>query len=115
MKQYIKILKNPLIRIALSTMLVMLCVAAGRGQQYKQTNGEYHIEQYQVPFGSHFSTSDPTTDLTMECLAANGYGQWTSTSSPGSLGINSQTSWVINHSTNYNMGAGWYLVGNMLS
>jgi hypothetical protein len=77
--------------------------------------------QYLVTDGAQNSTSDPYINLTMDCLAANGYGQWACSSSPGSFAFATHTPlWRINPNDSYNSAsaanhAGWFLLGNALS
>ncbi|MEP7234944.1 MAG: hypothetical protein ABI778_06580 [Ignavibacteriota bacterium] len=106
--------------------LVSLIYCAGiHGQDFTQSNSEYHISQYHVDNGARYSTSspeDPAIDLTMECLAANGYGQWTiSTATGGHESISGQdwifspnqigTTWDFSNSTHRK---GWFLLGNFI-
>jgi hypothetical protein len=68
---------------------------------HAQYNGEYDFEAHSVTDGvdgdGHLNTTSMPI-LTMDCLAANGYGQWTMTTQTGVGGY----------------GAGWYLLENTL-
>src|SRR5258708_6875213 len=72
-------------------LVIFLSLALSSGIQaqdfsYPSGNAEYiTTNQFQVANGAQFSSTDPFIDLSMECLAANGYGQWTCTSAPGSF------------------------------
>src|ERR1700732_5300805 len=49
--------------------------------------GQLKMRQYKVTDATPYNSStDHTIDLKMDCLAANGYGQWTSSSAMGNLG-----------------------------
>ncbi len=74
-----------------------------------QSNTEYSFRQQSVADGQSYGetggtgTGDPVPVLSMDCLAANGYGQWTLSSSAGQ-GTNGATTYP----------AGWYLLANGL-
>jgi hypothetical protein len=70
--------------------------------------------QYQVPDGLNFSSTDPTIIIQMECLAANNYGQWTTSRTTAFAGNGGQP-WLINPDPSYDHGAGWFLLGNQLA
>jgi hypothetical protein len=66
-----------------------------------QTIGEYNFRQQSVIDSDSYSTSDYPPVLTMDCLAANGYGQFTLTSLPNPNGGG-------------DFPVGWYLLANGL-
>ena len=74
-----------------------------------QSNTEYSFRQQSVADGQSYGetggagTGDAVPVLSMDCLAANGYGQWTLSSSTGQ-GTNGATTYP----------AGWYLLANGL-
>ncbi len=75
-----------------------------------QSNVEYNFRQQSTAVGSSFgfpANFEEAPNLTMSCLAANGYGQWTLSSSAGSGGAGEYTG-----ATRYP--AGWYLLANGL-
>ncbi len=66
------------------------------------TNSEYCFSVQSVIDGHAYNNNgDPVPILTMDCLAANGYGQWTLTS-------------TSNSGTGCSYPTGWYLLGNGL-
>src|SRR3984885_2205856 len=72
-----------------------------------QSNAEYTFRQQFTDDGDRFNSStDDAPILSMDCLAANGYGQWTLSSTAGT-GTTDPTS-----STNFV--EGWYLLANGL-
>jgi hypothetical protein len=89
--------------------------------------GQIAINQYKVADGAQYSTSDPTAVMTMDCLAANGYGQWTVSTNLGSkVKITSPTAhpWIFSpnqtevnvaESWNPNGSAAWLLLGNLIA
>ncbi|MEI8135498.1 MAG: hypothetical protein WCH46_10585, partial [bacterium] len=109
----------------LAYLAVVLCFSAGvRGQNFVYATG---INQYKVVDGTHYSSTDPTLDMTMDCLAANGYGQWTCSSSIGTLGSISDHPWVfspnqeeVTSGASWNLSSsshqkGWFLLSNLLA
>jgi hypothetical protein len=75
-----------------------------------QSNAEYTFRQQSTAVGSSYgfpADFEPAPNLTMSCLAANGYGQWTLSSSPGTGGSGEDAG-----SARYP--AGWYLLANGL-
>ncbi|HET9136291.1 MAG TPA: hypothetical protein VFO76_06635, partial [Candidatus Kapabacteria bacterium] len=66
--------------------------------------------------------SSPMINLTMGCLAANGYGQWTMSSNTGTYSDVSTTgSWKFSPdqtplvaTQTWNQASGWFLLGNMI-
>ncbi len=48
-----------------------------------QSNTEYSFRQQSVADGARYADDDDAPILTMDCLAANGYGQWTLSSATG--------------------------------
>ncbi len=88
------------------------------------------LMQYKVADATRFTTTDPTIDLTMDCLAANGYGQWTCSSAIGTLAEPTTDQWLfspnqstVNPSvpTNWDITStsthlkGWFLLDNLLA
>ena len=106
-------------KIMLGLILIMVFGNSGiRAQTYTYPTGnpEYDTtRQYQVPDGAQFATTDPTINLTMECLATNGYGQWAVTSSVGSFSYGTGQYWFINPDPMYDHGPGWYLLSNQIA
>lgn len=101
-------------RYSLILALVLACsISAGRLRaQTFITNTEYNFRVQQATDEQSYgnpSIADPVPVLSMSCLAANGYGQWTLSTTPGK-------------GTNLNTGSlgsdefpsGWYLLGNGL-
>ncbi|HET9137025.1 MAG TPA: hypothetical protein VFO76_10335, partial [Candidatus Kapabacteria bacterium] len=80
------------ISLRFSAMLLTLLLASStilNAQNFYSypSNSEYGqiaIKQYKVSDGDQYSTTDPTVNMTMDCLAANGYGQWTVSTNLGS-------------------------------
>ena len=73
-----------------------------------QTNSEYTFRQQVVADGAGFnSNGDPAPALSMACLAANGYGQWTLSTTAGSGSSTTGLGSVM-------FPAGWYLLANGL-
>ena len=60
-------------RFMLTCCLLLIANLAGIRAQ---TNGEYNFRQQSTLDGDSYA-GDPVPILTMDCLAANGYGQWT--------------------------------------
>ncbi len=60
-----------------------------------QSNSEYNFRQQLVDDGSRFNTTDPQVDLSMDCLAANGYGQWSMSSAAGLNAPPYTTGWFL--------------------
>ncbi|HET6402942.1 MAG TPA: T9SS type A sorting domain-containing protein [Candidatus Kapabacteria bacterium] len=87
-------------------LALILSCALGVTQAHAQSNTEYSFRQQSVADGQGFnSNGDPVPVLTMDCLAANGYGQWTLSSQAGQGGDGSgATSYPV----------GWYLLANGL-
>jgi hypothetical protein len=75
-----------IMRLMLACLLTAVCSAGVHAQNYHYSaNNEYGIiamQQYKITDDAHFG-SDPRVSLSMDCLAANGTGQWTSTSDWG--------------------------------
>lgn len=80
-------------------LLVAVILLINVGRSSAQQNTEYQFQQQSVLDGDRYHPDDPFVDMTVECLAANGYGQWTMTSVPGAGST---------------FPAGWYLWGNEL-
>ncbi len=81
--------------------LILACSISAGGVR-AQNNPEYNFQQQSLPDGTSYATTDLVPVLTMDCLAANGYGQWTLSSKWGG---------------NANSGIytpGWYLLENAL-
>ncbi|MDP4198113.1 MAG: T9SS type A sorting domain-containing protein [Bacteroidota bacterium] len=77
--------------------LVAACFAGARGQ----SNSEYQFRQQSVADGDSWGptgATDPVPVLSMDCLAANAYGQWTLSSTANGASYP----------------AGWYLLANGL-
>src|SRR5579864_1690681 len=81
------------------------------------------INQYKVTDGASFNTSDPTIIMTMDCLAANGYGQWTVSSNFGGNVAVTDHDWIFSpdqsqanpdENWNPNNSGGWLLLGNLI-
>jgi len=90
--------------------LVLAC-SIGAGGVRAQSNDEYQFNIQQVDDGTSYGTiigsNDPVPILTMDCLAANGYGQWTLSTIVGAGTVGS-----LSGSSMYP--AGWYLLENAL-
>lgn len=90
-------------------LALLLSCALGLTGLRAQTNTEYSFRQQSVQDGLSYGetggpgTGDAVPVLSMECLAANGYGQWTLSSTPGQ-GTNGAAAYP----------AGWYLLANGL-
>src|SRR5665213_3537252 len=83
-----------------SRFTIALCLACALGVSgvRAQTNTEYSFRQQSVTDGQAFNNNgDPVPELSMDCIASNGYGQWTLT--------------TLN---NASYGDGWYLLPNGL-
>ncbi|HEY3874771.1 MAG TPA: hypothetical protein VGM92_04810, partial [Candidatus Kapabacteria bacterium] len=77
-----------------------------------QSNAEYSFRQQSVVDGQAFNNNgDPVPILSMDCLAANGYGQWTMSSQPG-VGSFTTGSGTTSGATEYP--PGWFLLPNGL-
>ncbi|HET9135194.1 MAG TPA: hypothetical protein VFO76_01045, partial [Candidatus Kapabacteria bacterium] len=74
---------------ALQILASLLLYAPCRAQS--DPAGEYNFSQMSVADGS----GDTTINLRMDCLAANGYGQWTSSLSTGSPSNKPQSGWML--------------------
>jgi hypothetical protein len=61
-------------------LTILLAGAPHGGMLHAQSNAEYNFRQQNVVDGARYNSTDPQADLTVECLAANGYGQWTKSS-----------------------------------
>ncbi len=95
---------------SIRTMIVALAlVAACLGGASGQSNTEYHFRQQHVADGATYNLEDNAPILSMDCLAANGYGQWTLSSTSGMT--NNLTPLGINNPV---YPAGWYLLANGL-
>lgn len=90
--------------------------------------GKFNIKQYVVADGAQYSSTDPNLTLSMESLAANGYGQWTCSSNIGTFNFADHTpKWVfspdqieVNGSTDWDLSSsgipkGWFLMENILA
>jgi hypothetical protein len=113
----------------MATLLVMIlyCSSGLHAQNFTYTaNTEYGAitaNQYKVADGYGYGPTDPAITLTMDCLAANGYGQWTCSSSLGSLVEPTSNQWLFSPdqpsvnsgSWNPNNSAGWMLLGNLIT
>ncbi len=67
-------------RAAIMLALVLACSMSAAGLRAQVAYNFQHPDEVAVPF--HYYTTPVGWDvLTMDCLAANGYGQWTSSSS----------------------------------
>jgi hypothetical protein len=116
--------------LIIALILIAVCRSGIQAQNFSSypANPEYGknggMNQYKVKDDSHFSSSstdDPRANLTMECLAANGYGQWTCSSSPGAnVAVNGH--WLfspdqpsVNSGHSWDYSSGWFLLGNMIS
>ncbi len=87
--------------------LCLACALATTG--VAQTNSEYNFRLQGTADGEAFGyNGDPTPILTMDCLAANGYGQWTLSSLPGSGTAEGMPSGADFYPQ------GWYLLANAL-
>ena len=120
--------KRLIAMLALQLAFVFLMQGAGRGQNYSYPNlanveyGKFTINQYKVGDGDHFP-SDPSIKLTMDCLAANGYGQWTVSSATGNNVEPTTDQWVFSPNQGAvtagqtwvpNSSSGWFLLGNLI-
>src|ERR1035437_1997758 len=84
----------------LSCALVILSLTGVRGQ----SNSEYKFRQQSITDdASHGNNTDPVPVLTMPCLAANGFAQWTLSAQAG-VGAGGAITYP----------AGWYLMANGL-
>ncbi len=103
--------ENVLTKTKFLSMLVFLSlILFGYSTPRAQTNAEYNFRQQRTLVGSSYgypANFEEAPNLTMSCLAANGYGQWTLSASMGSGGSGAYTG-----ATRYP--AGWYLLGNGL-
>ncbi len=85
--------------------LVLACTISTGGMR-AQMNAEYKFRQQSVVNGTAYDANgDPVPVLSMDCLAANGYGQWAFSSTPG------QGSYGGISGAN-EFPAGWYLLEN---
>ena len=85
-------------------MLALLLTLFSSISVKAQTNSEYQFVQHEVPDTYTVGISDTIVPLSMDCLAANGYGQWTASNlAPSPVGTPS--SWPSD---------GWYLLGNRI-
>ncbi|HET9137488.1 MAG TPA: hypothetical protein VFO76_12705, partial [Candidatus Kapabacteria bacterium] len=107
-----------IIRLSLGIVIVTLFFAKYSFAQYYDypayatTNTEYKFHQFKVVDDSRFY-DEPVINLSMDCLAANGYGQWTVSSNTGQY-ANIDNTWLINPNLAYNHGPGWFLLGNLI-
>jgi hypothetical protein len=79
--------------------IFFLAFVGARAQTFV-SNTEYNFRQQSTAVGSSYG-GDDAPRLTMDCLAANGYGQWTLSSTAGT-----------GDPTNFSVG--WYLLSNGL-
>jgi hypothetical protein len=110
--------RNTPIHLLLSAFVLCTLLALAASPVQAQFHTEYHFTQHDPPNTGEFniqvapqalvdgagsnSSSDTNMDLTMDCLAANGYGQWTMTSATNT-----------NH-TSTEPANGWFLLTNTL-
>ncbi len=101
------LLRAPYITRTLAFCFILFFGFSGLRAQVFLSNSEYNFRQQQVTDGQAYnSNGDPIPVLSMSCLAANGYGQWTLSTTPGT-------------SSDGTTGAaefpfGWYLLANGL-
>ncbi|MBS1904497.1 MAG: hypothetical protein JSS75_12385, partial [Bacteroidetes bacterium] len=103
---------------ALFAMSLRPATTAAQPWSYTSTPTEYqNTVQYEVDDDAAFNTStDPRVNLTMNCLAANGYGQWTMTTNVGSNANISGHDWNASPAGSFTNGqSGWFLLGNTLA
>ena len=84
-------------RILLTFVFAWLLLLACAPVSQAQSNGEYTFRQQSVINYGSYGPGDSVPVITMDALAANGFGQWTLTSTG-----------------NGSYDAGWYLLGNGL-
>jgi|GEM_PF-1380424 len=84
--------------------VIVLCSLHFRGLR-AQSNSEYSFRQQMVDNADRYSADDDDApNLSMDCLAANGYGQWTLSSTGGAGPDGTATQYK----------PGWYLLANGL-
>jgi hypothetical protein len=99
----------------LACLLAMVCSAGVRGQYNYNANNEYtQMHKYAIRDNSSYNSS-PYINLTMECLAANGYGQWTVSSDVGTFTNYSGHPWDFSPDPSYSHNEGWFLLSNLLA
>ncbi len=88
--------------------LILACSISAGGVRAQTTNHEYNFQQRTVTDAETFgNTGDPIPVLSMDCLAANGFGQWTLSHFAGTGSFNG-----LLGSTEFPFG--WYLLANDL-
>lgn len=96
-----QLMHNGTVVVLKPTFLLLLLLQALVG--YCQTNTEYNFVQMRAADDTRFNGTAENnvfvTNMTLDCFAANGYGQWTASSNTGAEPAS---------------GPGWYLLGNGL-
>ena len=99
-------------RKAFAMLAVLMLLTFTLASPRAQSNTEYNFRQQSVTDGVAYNgNGDPVPVLSMDCLAANGYGQWT-LSTTGGVGNYSSHLPPSDGSTLYP--PGWYLLANGL-